>query len=80
MNALKQHLTVSLEPHVSMVMEVLIVLVQLVSLEMAERVDLVVQVPNAITTLIMHVRVYMCHHENAFQGCWHSVLIIQSRH
>ena len=57
MNALKQHLTVSLEPHVSMLMEVLIVLVQLVSLEMAERVDLVVQVPNAITTLIMHVRV-----------------------
>ena len=47
MNALKQHLTVSLEPRVSMVMEVLIVLVQLVSLEMAERVDLVVQVPNA---------------------------------
>ena len=31
----------------SMVMEVSLVPVQLVSLEMAERVDLVVQVPNA---------------------------------
>ena len=36
--------TVSLEPYVSMVMEVSLVSVQLVSLEMAERVDLVVQV------------------------------------
>ena len=44
MNAIKQHQTVSLEPHVSMVMEVSLVPVQLVSLEMAERVDLVVQV------------------------------------
>ena len=44
MNAMKNFQTVSLGPHVSMVMEVLLVLVQLVSLEMAERVDLVVQV------------------------------------
>ena len=44
MNALKQCPTVSLEPHVSMVMEVSLVPVQLVSLEMADRVVLVVQV------------------------------------
>ena len=44
MNVLEQCLTVSLEPHVSMVMAVLLVSVQLVSLAMAERVDLVVQV------------------------------------
>ena len=44
MNAMKNFLTVSLEPHVSMAMEVLLVPVHLVSLAMAERVDLVVQV------------------------------------
>ena len=38
------YMTVSLEPHVSMVMEVSLASVQLVSLEMAERVDPVVQV------------------------------------
>ena len=43
-NAMKNFLTVSLEPHVSTVMEVSLVPVQLVSLEMAERVNLVVQV------------------------------------
>ena len=41
---MKNFLTVSLEPHVSTVMEVSLVPVQLVSLEMAERVNLVVQV------------------------------------
>ena len=44
MNALNNFLTVSLEPYVSMAMEVSLVPVHLVSLEMAERVDLVVQV------------------------------------
>ena len=45
-NAMMNSQTVSLEPHVSMVMEVLLVPVQLVSLEMAEIGDLVVQVCN----------------------------------
>ena len=52
MNALKQHQTVSPEPHVSMVMEVSLVPVQLVSLEMVERVDLVVQVITIIELLL----------------------------
>ena len=44
MNVLRTFLTVSLELHVSMVMAVLLVPVQLVSLAMAEGVDLAVQV------------------------------------
>ena len=44
MNAHKNCPTVSLEPHVSTVMEVSLVPVQLVSLEMVEKVDLAVQV------------------------------------
>ena len=36
MNAMKNFLTVSLEPHVSMVMEVSLAPVQLVSLEMVD--------------------------------------------
>ena len=58
MNAMKNFQTVSLEPHVSMMMEVSLVLVQLVSLEMAERVDLVVQVCHMVydctLTVVIH--------------------------
>ena len=51
MNALNNFLTVSLEPYVSMVMEVSLVPVQLVSLAMAERVELVVQVCHCVYVL-----------------------------